>query len=141
MEVCKVAGKGVVKDVFTLVSIQDHILNWLPALAHTIYLGFLLLQRNGQQTWAIKHHYLLTAHPGNTCVAVNSGRCSGRDNRFSSITQSGKECLGLQPTYSSVASICLEWSVPRGRFGRKWQKALTLIRPLLLPTIFTLIPL
>lgn len=38
------------KDVITLVSIQDHILNWLTALVHTLYLGFSLLQRNGQLT-------------------------------------------------------------------------------------------
>lgn len=47
--------------------------------------------------WAIKHHYLLTTCSGNTCVAVNSGCCSERDNRFSSITQSRKEWQGYNP--------------------------------------------
>ena len=52
--------KWVVKDAITLVPIQVQILNRLTALVHVPYLGFSLLQRNGQLTMGNKAS--LSAH-------------------------------------------------------------------------------
>lgn len=111
--------------MITLGSIQVQFwIGWLHWFTYRIWV-FHPSREMVSWPWAIKHHYLLTACSGNTCVAVNSSCCSERDNRFSSITQNKERMAGVQPTDSSAASSCLEWRHSQEGFGRRSQTILT----------------
>lgn len=125
-----------IKDVITLESTQDHIRNWSAALVHTLYLGFSLLQRNGQLTLSNKASLSANSTFQGTLVWQSRAAAAGKE-----ITGFHKSLSIGRNVWGYIHSILLSRvETLIGEVQEELAKALTFINFLPLPSYLTFIP-